>query len=149
MITFLGPDVADELHLAAPGVEGIQDALGVAGRGVRQDVLEDALLATQPRPAVPPQPHQHRAVEQHEVKAVADEQGQQQREEGQGDGRGHHPEERWRTNTETQWREGAQRMCDSWGCLHAEIHLFDIYLESRQVQPIFVQALVLQEQCFS
>jgi len=113
VITFLGPDVADELHFAAPGVEGIQDALGVAGRGVRQDVLEDTLLATQARPAVPPQPHQHRAVEQHEVKAVADEQGQQQREEGQGDGRGHHPEERWRTNTETQWREGAQRMCDS------------------------------------
>lgn len=54
--TFLGPDVADELHLAAPGVEGVQDAVGVSGCGVRQDVLISALLPAKPGDTVPPEP---------------------------------------------------------------------------------------------
>ena len=90
--TFLGPYVADELLLGAPGVKAIQDALGVTGGGISQHILEASLLAAQACPAVPPHPQQHRAVEQHKVIAVADEQRQQEREEGQGNGRGHHPE---------------------------------------------------------
>lgn len=38
-MTFLGSDVADELHFAAPVVECVQDALDVSGCGVGQDVL--------------------------------------------------------------------------------------------------------------
>ena len=94
LLTLFRPNGADELHLAAPDIEGFQDAVGVSGGGVSENVLVGTLLSTQAGNTVPPDPDQDRPIEQHKVEAAPDEHCQQEGDEGQSNSRGHHPVQR-------------------------------------------------------
>lgn len=89
--TFFRANVADELHLAAPVIECIQDAVGVPGGGISQNVLECTLLSAQTSYTVLPYPNQDGPIEQHKEVAVLDYQRQQEGDKGESNGRGHHP----------------------------------------------------------
>lgn len=97
--TFFRPNVADELHLAAPEIKCIQDAVRISRSGVGEDVLEGALLPAQTRCTVLPYPDQSRPIEQHEEVSVPDQQRQQEGNEGQSNSRRHHPGQRQHTHT--------------------------------------------------
>lgn len=91
LLTFFRPNIADELHLAAPDIKGVQHAVRVSRRGVREDILVSALLSTQTGNKVLPYSDQNCSIEQYKVVAVLDNQCQQERKEGQGNSRRHHP----------------------------------------------------------
>lgn len=74
--TLFRPNVADELHLAAPGVEGVQDAVRVSRGGMSENILEGTLLSSQASHAVLPYPDQDGPVEQRKVVTVPDDQCQ-------------------------------------------------------------------------
>lgn len=89
-MTFLGSDVADELHFAAPVVECVQDALDVSGCGVGQDVLKRPLLSAEARQTVPHPADQNGPIQQHEKISVTDDQCEQERKKSQSDRRRNH-----------------------------------------------------------
>lgn len=82
--------MADELDIAAPEIEGIEDAVGISCRGVCEDVLIHSFLPADACHKVLNPAEQHGPVEQHEVEPVSDDQRKQQRHEGQSNGWRHH-----------------------------------------------------------
>ncbi len=77
-MTFLGSDVADELHFVAPLVKCVHDALGVSGCGVGQNILKHPLLSAEARQTVPHPADQNGPIQQHEVISVTDDQCEQE-----------------------------------------------------------------------
>lgn len=82
--------MADELNIAAPEIESVEDAVGISWCGMCEDVLIHSLLPADASHKVLNPAEQHGPVEQHEVEPVPDDQREQQWHKGQSNGCRHH-----------------------------------------------------------
>lgn len=113
-LTFFRPNVADELHLAAPCIKGVQDALRVSWCSLSENVLEGPLLSTQTSDAVLPYSDQEGSIEQHKVEPVPDDQRQQEGEKSQSYGRRHHPDSWRQRDTQMKYCIFSQFTLNQW-----------------------------------